>query len=95
MPKINQATLVALPIPLPPFAEQTRIVNKVDALLALCDRLEACLADVDVCRLRALEAIVYETREHTEALEETGLLDLPPASPFTVEQALGDPLSDD
>jgi hypothetical protein len=28
------------------------------------------------------------------ALNETGLLDLPEASPFTVEQALGDPLTD-
>ena len=29
------------------------------------------------------------------ALDETGLLDLPEASPLTVEQALGDPLTDD
>jgi hypothetical protein len=34
-------------------------------------------------------------RARTLALEETGLLDLPQASPFTVEQALGDPLADD
>ncbi len=34
-------------------------------------------------------------RARTDALEETGLLDLPQASPLTVEQALGDPLSDD
>jgi hypothetical protein len=30
-------------IALPPFAEQHRIVAKVDALMALCDQLEASL----------------------------------------------------
>lgn len=34
-------------------------------------------------------------RARTDALDETGLLDLPQTSPFTIEQALGDPLSDD
>lgn len=34
-------------------------------------------------------------RARADALEETGLLDLPQGSPFTVEQALGDPLSGD
>jgi len=40
MPKINQTTLKSLPIPIPPLAEQRRIVAKIDRLMALCDHLD-------------------------------------------------------
>lgn len=38
--ELNTSTARALPIPLPPVAEQSRIVAKVDELMALCDTLE-------------------------------------------------------
>lgn len=43
MPKINQGTVVNAPIPIPPLAEQHRIVAKIDQLMALCDQLKARL----------------------------------------------------
>jgi len=48
-------------VPLPPLAEQHRIVAKVDALMALCDRLEAALTTSDTTRARLLEALLHET----------------------------------
>jgi type I restriction enzyme S subunit len=60
MPKINQDALSNILIPVPPLAEQHRIVAKVDALMALCDRLEAALADADAARQRLLEALLHE-----------------------------------
>jgi type I restriction enzyme S subunit len=41
MPKINQAELNVIAVPVPPLAEQKRIVAKVDELMTLCDQLEA------------------------------------------------------
>lgn len=40
-PAISDSNFRACPMPLPPPAEQKRIVTKVDELMALCDRLEA------------------------------------------------------
>jgi type I restriction enzyme S subunit len=59
MPKINQSTLVSLPIPLPPVAEQRRIVDKVNQLMGLCDELERSLAATDAGRTRLLEAVLH------------------------------------
>jgi type I restriction enzyme S subunit len=47
-------------VPLPPLAEQRRIVLKVDELMALCDRLEASLVTADQTRRRLLESLLAE-----------------------------------
>jgi type I restriction enzyme S subunit len=57
---ISQNKLRDVPIPIPPVAEQHRIVARVDALMALCDRLEAALTTVDSARARLLEALLHE-----------------------------------
>ncbi|MCM2346107.1 MAG: restriction endonuclease subunit S [Acidovorax soli] len=41
VPKLNQARLTSIPVALPPLPEQFRIVTRVEALMRLCDALEA------------------------------------------------------
>jgi type I restriction enzyme S subunit len=45
IPGISRSDVLNLTIPLPPLAEQRRIVAKVDALMARCDELEALLTE--------------------------------------------------
>jgi type I restriction enzyme S subunit len=60
LPIISKGKWEVLPIPLPPLAEQHRIVAKVDALIALCDRLEASLSATAATRRRLLDALLAE-----------------------------------
>ena len=59
-PNISKVKIVNTPIPLPPLAEQHRIVAKVDELMALCDQLEQQLSQADQQRRRLLEAVLAE-----------------------------------
>ena len=47
-------------IPLPPLAEQQRIVAKVDELMGLCDQLEASLTDTGSARSKLLDSLLAE-----------------------------------
>jgi len=55
--------------PLPPLAEQRRIVAKVDALMAICDRLEASLTATAATRRRLLDALLAEALVPVDARE--------------------------
>jgi len=58
-PGLNLDNIRSLPIPLPPLAEQHRIVAKVDELMALCDQLEARLTTAQTEASRLLESVLY------------------------------------
>ena len=47
-------------VPLPPLAEQRRIVARVDQLMTLCDELEAKLAQSQTDGAKLMEAVVGE-----------------------------------
>lgn len=49
-PAINDSDLAQLPIPLPPLAEQRRVVATLDELMAVCDQLEAAQMERELQR---------------------------------------------
>ena len=56
---VNGTALKHMLLPLPPLAEQRRIVAQVDELIALCDRMEESLATVGDIRRRLLDSVLY------------------------------------
>lgn len=59
-PNLNLGKIKSKALPLPPLAEQHRIVARVDALMVLCDQLEASLTTATTTRSRLLEALLHE-----------------------------------
>jgi type I restriction enzyme S subunit len=57
-PAINDGQFFNGIIPLPPLAEQHRIVAKVDELMALCDRLETQQADAQNAHVHLVRALL-------------------------------------
>jgi type I restriction enzyme S subunit len=50
-------------VPVPPLAEQRRIVAKVDELMGLCNQLEANITTDGQIRSRLLEAVLHKALE--------------------------------
>lgn len=57
------------PLPIPPFAEQHRIVAKVDELMALCDRLELLSESQSAAHQTLVEALLATLTDSTDADE--------------------------
>ena len=59
-PNVNGQTLGQMHVPLPPLAEQHRIVAKVNELMKLCDQLEDQLTTTQIDSRRLLEAVLRD-----------------------------------
>ena len=55
---LNKGNWENIPLPLPPLAEQHRIVAKVDELMALCDKLKARLTSAQTAQLHLADSLV-------------------------------------
>jgi type I restriction enzyme S subunit len=62
--QITQGNLRSTLAPIPPLAEQHRIVAKVDELMKLCDELENRITTTSTTRRQLLEAALYEAVYH-------------------------------
>lgn len=69
-PRVNMSTVRAYPVPVPPLAEQLRIVAAVDELTTICDRLEASLSHAAERRGRLLESLLHEVLQPSESIGE-------------------------
>jgi type I restriction enzyme S subunit len=55
---LNKGKWMDIVLPIPPLAEQHRIVNKVDELIAVCDTLTARLNEAQAIKIQLADAIV-------------------------------------
>jgi len=73
-PNLNVQKIKELLIPLPPLAEQDRIVARADQLLTICDQLEAQLTAVRTERVSLLEAVFHEALQGATESSSKGVL---------------------
>jgi len=66
-PSVSRQQIEELPVPLPPLAEQHRIVAKVDELMAMCDRLAAAQAERENRRNRLVAASLHRLNNGADA----------------------------
>jgi type I restriction enzyme S subunit len=66
---ISASNLKEIRFPLPPLAEQHRIVAKVNELMTLCDHLDAALDRAETSRTRLLDAELHTALDDREPSE--------------------------
>lgn len=68
-PTLNVGLIRSAATPLPPLAEQHRIVAKVDELMALCDRLEAQQANAESAHAQLVQALLNSLTQASDATD--------------------------
>ena len=66
---LSGKALATIPFPVPPLAEQHRIVAKVDELMALCDRLDAEQADAESAQARLVDTLLGTLTQSADATD--------------------------
>ncbi len=61
IPYLNKSNCESIEFGLPPFLEQTRIVAKVDELMAVCDQLKSHLTAANQLQQKIADAMVEQT----------------------------------
>ena len=69
MVHMTKEKMEKLIIPVPPLAEQKRIVAKVDELMAMCDRLEAQQADAESAHALLVQALLDSLTQASDATD--------------------------
>ncbi|QZP20563.1 restriction endonuclease subunit S [Pseudomonas sp. DR208] len=64
---VKSSRLKEMPVPLPPLAEQHRIVAKVDELMALCDRMEAQQVDSESAHTQLVQVLLDSLTQASDA----------------------------
>lgn len=71
---IKASRLKEIPVPLPPLAEQGRIIAKVEQLMLLCDQLKTVITKAKALGEQFADAVVAETVEGTLAAPSTSVI---------------------
>ncbi|WP_397459638.1 restriction endonuclease subunit S [Pseudomonas asplenii] len=69
MVHMTKEKMEKLVVPVPPLAEQDRIVAKVDELMALCDRLEAQQTDTESAHAQLVQALLDSLTQASDATD--------------------------
>ncbi|UPT37850.1 restriction endonuclease subunit S [Pseudomonas amygdali pv. loropetali] len=69
MVHMTKEKMEKLVVPVPPLAEQDRVVAKIDELMALCDRLEAQQSDAESAHAQLVQALLESLTQASDATD--------------------------